>query len=41
VLTAVVVAAVALVLAGTAVVVDPGVEHGKVLHGRSGEVRVP
>jgi hypothetical protein len=36
-----VVAAVALVLADTAVVVDPGVEHGKVLHGSSREVRVP
>ncbi len=40
VLTAVGVAAV-LVLGGVAVVVDPGAEHGKVLHGRSGEVRVP
>ena len=30
-----------LALGGIAVVVDPGVEHGKVLHGRGGEVRVP
>ena len=40
VLTAVGVAAL-LVLGGVAIVVDPGAEHGKVLHGRSGEVRVP
>jgi len=32
---------VALVLAGTAVVVCPGVEYGKVLYGRSGEVESP
>lgn len=31
----------ALVLAGTALVVYPGVEHGKVLYKRSGHVRVP
>jgi hypothetical protein len=34
-------AAAALALAGIAVAVDPGTEHGKVLHGRAGEVRVP
>jgi len=34
-------AAVVLVLAGIAMAIDPGVEHGKVLNGRSGEVRVP
>jgi hypothetical protein len=41
VVTAVLVAAVALVLAGIAVAVDPGVEHGKELKGRAGEIRVP
>jgi hypothetical protein len=40
-LTAVWAAVVVLVLAGIAVVVDPGVEHGKVLNGRTGEIRVP
>jgi hypothetical protein len=40
-LAAVVVAAVGLALAGIAVAVDPGTEHGKVLKGRAGEVRVP
>jgi hypothetical protein len=41
VLTAAAIAAVGLILAGGATAVDPGVEHGKVLHGRSGEIRVP
>jgi hypothetical protein len=31
----------ALALAGGVVAVDPGTEHGEVLHGRSGEIRVP
>lgn len=31
----------ALTLAGIATAIDPGVEHGKVLHGRGGEIRVP
>jgi hypothetical protein len=39
--TGVVVAAVALVLGALAIAVDPGVEHGKTLNGRSGEIRVP
>jgi hypothetical protein len=39
--TAVVVAVVALTLAVLAVTADPGVEHGKTLNGRSGEIRVP
>ena len=38
--TALVVAAVALALGVLAVAVDPGVEHGKTLNGRSGEIRV-
>jgi hypothetical protein len=41
VLTAAAIAAAALILAGGATAIDPGVEHGKVLHGRSGEIRVP
>jgi hypothetical protein len=41
VVSAVVVAAAVLVLGGIAVVVDPGTEHGKVLNGRTGEIRVP
>jgi hypothetical protein len=40
VLTAAVIAAAALILAGIAMAIDPGVEHGKVLYGRSGEIRV-
>jgi len=39
--TAVSLAGATLVLAGIAIVVDPGVEHGKVLKGRAGEIRVP
>ena len=38
--TALVVAVVALAAGVLAVVVDPGVEHGKTLNGRSGEIRV-
>jgi hypothetical protein len=30
-----------LALGGLGIIVDPGAEHGKTLHGRSGEVRVP
>jgi hypothetical protein len=41
VLTGVSLAAAALVLAGIAIAVDPGAEHGKVLKGRAGEIRVP
>ena len=41
VLTAAVLAAAALILGGIAVAVDPGTEHGKVLNGRTGEIRVP
>jgi hypothetical protein len=41
VVAAALVAAVGLVLAGVAVAVDPGTQHGKVLKGRAGEVRVP
>jgi hypothetical protein len=41
VLTGVSLAAAAVVLAGIAIAVDPGVEHGKVLNGRTGEIRVP
>jgi hypothetical protein len=41
VLAAVGIAAAAVALAGIAVAVDPGTEHGKVLKGRAGEVRVP
>lgn len=40
-LTAALVAAVGLALGGVAVAVDPGAEHGKVLKGRTGEIRVP
>jgi hypothetical protein len=39
--TAALVAAVGLLLGGVAVAVDPGAEHGKVLKGRAGEIRVP
>jgi hypothetical protein len=39
-LTAAVLAAAALILGGAAVAVDPGAEHGKVLNGRAGEIRV-
>lgn len=39
--TAAVAAVVALALAAIAVAVDPGVEHGKTLNGRAGEIRVP
>jgi hypothetical protein len=41
VLAAAGIAAAALALTGIAVAVDPGTEHGKVLKGRAGEVRVP
>jgi hypothetical protein len=41
VLTGVSLAAAALVLGGIAIAVDPGAEHGKVLKGRAGEIRVP
>jgi hypothetical protein len=39
--TAIVLTAVLLALGALAVVVDPGVEHGKTLNGRTGEFRVP
>jgi hypothetical protein len=39
--TALRVAAVALAMAALGLAVDRGTEHGKVLHGRAGEVRVP
>ena len=38
--TALVVAVVALAAGVLAVAIDPGVEHGKTLNGRSGEIRV-
>jgi hypothetical protein len=41
VLTAAVLAAAAVILGGAAVALDPGTEHGKVLNGRTGEIRVP
>ena len=41
VLTAALVFVVVLALAGIAAAVDPGAEHGKVLKGRTGEIRVP
>jgi hypothetical protein len=40
-LTAAALAAAATILGGVAVAVDPGAEHGKVLNGRAGEIRVP
>jgi hypothetical protein len=39
-MSAAAIAAAALILAGVAIAIDPGVEHGKVLSGRSGEIRV-
>lgn len=41
VLAAVWIVVVALLLGGIAVAVHPEVQHGKTLHGRSGEIRVP
>ena len=41
VLAAVLLALAALTLGGIAIAVDPGAEHGKVLNGRTGEIRVP
>jgi hypothetical protein len=41
VLAAAVLAAAAVILGGAAVALDPGAEHGKVLNGRTGEIRVP
>ena len=38
-MTALRVAAVALAMAALGLAVDRGTEHGKVLHGRAGEVR--
>lgn len=38
---AVLLAVAALLLGGIAVAVDPGAEHGKVVNGRTGEIRVP
>ena len=40
-LTAVWIVVVALLLGGIAVALHPEVQHGKTLHGRSGEIRVP
>jgi hypothetical protein len=40
-MSAAVIAAAGLILTGVAIAIDPGVEHGKVLSGRSGEIRVP
>jgi hypothetical protein len=40
-LSAAAIAAAGLILTGVAIAIDPGVEHGKVLSGRSGEIRVP
>jgi hypothetical protein len=40
-MSAAAIAAAGLILTGVAIAIDPGVEHGKVLSGRSGEIRVP
>jgi hypothetical protein len=40
-LTVAILAAFLLTLGGIAIAVDPGAEHGKVVNGRSGEMRVP
>ncbi|HSD75770.1 MAG TPA: hypothetical protein VLA98_00135 [Solirubrobacteraceae bacterium] len=40
-LAAAAIAAVLLAVGGLGLALDPGTEHGKVLHGRSGDVRVP
>jgi len=39
-MSAAAIAAALLILTGVAIAIDPGVEHGKVLSGRSGEIRV-
>jgi hypothetical protein len=40
-MSAAAIAAALVILTGVAIAIDPGVEHGKVLSGRSGETRVP
>ncbi|HEX2125238.1 MAG TPA: hypothetical protein VHF45_01595 [Thermoleophilaceae bacterium] len=40
-LTAAVLVVAAVLLGAAAVALDPGAEHGKVLNGRTGEIRVP
>jgi hypothetical protein len=40
-MSAAAIAAALLILTGVGIAIDPGVEHGKVVSGRSGETRVP